>query len=172
MIKFEKKNEDKKWEKTEYGNLIEHDHVAHKFEFIFKSKKHVYFSICFFQIDPFQDVSFQIVSFSGGVFFRLYPFQALSCYTISFSTFVFADHILFRNNWRCTFFSVQTWHHLWDNWHKKKKTYETSWHKNLWDTCRNCISTSVLNCSFLTPFHTMSGHLMGHLIFQHKTQKH
>ena len=63
------------------------------------------FQRLFFQKDPFQDVSFQIISFSGGLF-RLYPFQTLSCYTISFSTFVFADHILFRNNWRWIFFSA------------------------------------------------------------------
>ena len=63
--------------------------------FHFQIKKHVYFSICFFQIDPFQDVSFQIISFSGGVFsdyilFKpclviLYPFQHVPLLTISSS---------------------------------------------------------------------------------------
>ena len=42
----------------------------------------------------------------------------------------------------------------------------------IYETCGKSISTSVLNCSFLTPFHTISGHLIGHPIFQHQTQKH
>ena len=53
-------------------------------------------------------------------------------------------------------------------WHRIYETF-TTW--NLWDTCRNSISTSVLNCSFLTPFDTIWGHLLGHPIIQHKTQK-
>ena len=144
--------------------------------------------VCFhFQIKKtclFQYLFFSDRSFSGCVFpdyflfrrclFRLYPFQALSCYTISFSTCAFADYILLRKKLKVAlfFFSASlTWIYETTD-IKRKKTYETSWHKNLWDTCRNCISTSVLNCSFLTPFHTISGHLIGHLIFQHKTQKH
>ena len=93
----------------------------------------------------FQDLSSQTMfisvfvfsgrSFSGCVFpdyflfrrclFRLHPFQALSCYTISFSTFVFADHILFRNNWKCTFFFQC----------KPDIIYETAdiKRKNIWD---------------------------------------
>ena len=143
-------------------------------------------------MQPFQDLSSQTMfisvfvfsdrSFSGCVFpdyflfrrclFRLYPFQALPCHITSFSTFVFAYYILLRNKWKShLFFSANlTW--IYKTTDIKRKTYETSWHKHLWDTCRNCISTSVLNCSFLTPFHTISGHLIGHLIFQHKTQKH
>ena len=72
--------------------------------FHFQIKKHVYFSICFFQIDPFQDVSFQIISFSGGVFSDyilckpclviLYPFQHVPLLTISSS----------EKNWKSHFF--------------------------------------------------------------------
>ena len=96
--------------------------------FHFQIKKTCLFQYLCFQIDPFQDVSFQVISFSGGVFsdyilFKpclaiLYPFQHLSLLTISSS-----------ETTEGALFSVQTWHHLWDNWHKKKKTYETSWHK-------------------------------------------
>ena len=53
-------------------------------------------------------------------------------------------------------------------WHRIYETF-TTW--NLWDTCRNSISTSVLNCSFVTSFDTIWGHLLGHPIIQHKTQK-
>ena len=91
------------------------------------------FQRLFFQKDPFQDVSFQINSFSGGVFsdyilFKpclviLYPFQHLSLLTISSSETTEGE-----------FFSVQTWHNLWNNWHKKKKTYETSWHNKNYET--------------------------------------
>ena len=97
---------EKKWEKVRFWEILRekkflirkpnqrrsrHPQVC----FHFQIKKHVYFSICFFQIDPFQDVSFQIISFSGGVFsdyilFKpclviLYPFQHVPLLTISSS---------------------------------------------------------------------------------------
>ena len=66
------------------------------------------FQYLFFQIDPFQDVSFQTISFSGGVFsdyvlFKpclviLHPFQHVSLLTISSS----------ETSESRTFFSVQT----------------------------------------------------------------
>ena len=43
--------------KNEQGNFIKQDHVAHKFELIFKSKRPC-LSQVFFHLDPFQDVSF------------------------------------------------------------------------------------------------------------------
>ena len=59
------------------------------------SSQTMFISVFVFQVDPFQDVSFQIISFSGGVFsdyilFKpclviLYPFQHLSLLTISSS---------------------------------------------------------------------------------------
>ena len=47
---------------------------------------------------PFQELSFQILSFSGIVFSDLipYPFQELSFQTLSFSGIIFPDFILFR----------------------------------------------------------------------------
>ena len=116
MGKHEKKWE--KWEKVRFWEILRnfegkkflirkpnqrrsrHPQVC----FHFQIKKHVYFSICFFQIDPFQDVSFQIISFSGGVFsdyilFKpclviLYPFQHVPLLTISSS----------EKNWKSHFF--------------------------------------------------------------------
>ena len=115
---------EKKWEKVRFWEILRnfegkkflirkpnqrrsrHPQVC----FHFQIKKHVYFSMCFFQIDPFQDVSFQIISFSGGVFsdyilFKpclviLYPFQHVPLLTISSS----------EKNWKSHFFSVQAWH--------------------------------------------------------------
>ena len=115
---------EKKWEKVRFWEILRnfeekkflirkpnqrrsrHPQVC----FHFQIKKHVYFSICFFQIDPFQDVSFQIISFSGGVFsdyilFKpclviLYPFQHVPLLTISSS----------EKTESRTFFSVQAWH--------------------------------------------------------------
>ena len=72
------------------------------------SSQTMFISVFVFQVDPFQDVSFQIISFSGGVFsdyilFKpclviLHPFQHLSLLTISSS----------ETSESRTFFSVQT----------------------------------------------------------------
>ena len=50
------------------------------------------------RMHPFQELSFQILSFSGIVFSDLipYPFQELSFQTLSFSGIIFPDFILFR----------------------------------------------------------------------------
>ena len=108
---------EKKWEKVRFWEILrnfEENKLIRKPNqrrsrhpqvcFHFQIKKHVYFSICFFQIDPFQDVSFQIISFSGGVFsdyilFKpclviLYPFQHVPLLTISSS----------EKNWKSHFF--------------------------------------------------------------------
>ena len=98
--------------------------------FYFQIKKTCLFQYLFFQIDPFQDVSFQTISFSGGVFsdyilFKpclviLYPFQHLSLLTTSSSE---------TTESRTLFISVQAWHEFMRQLTKKEKTYETSWHK-------------------------------------------
>ena len=98
--------------------------------FHFQIKKICLFQYLFFQIDPFQDVSFQVISFSGGVFSNyilfkpclvvLYPFQHLSLLTTSSSE---------TTESRTLFFSVQAWHEFMRQLTKKEKTYETSWHK-------------------------------------------
>ena len=51
--------------------------------------------LTFSRIHPFQELSFQILSFSGIVFSDLipYPFQELSFQTLSFSGIVFSDLI-------------------------------------------------------------------------------
>ena len=115
---------EKKWEKVRFWEILRnfegkkflirkpnqrrsrHPQVC----FHFQIKKTCLFQYLFFQIDPFQDVSFQTISFSGGVFsdyilFKpclviLHPFQHLSLLTISSS----------ETSESRTFFSVQTWH--------------------------------------------------------------
>ena len=114
---------EKKWEKVRFWEILKnfeekklirkpnqrrsrHPQVC----FHFQIKKTCLFQYLFFQIDPFQDVSFQIISFSGGVFsdyilFKpclviLYPFQHVPLLTISSS----------EKNWKSHFFSRQAWH--------------------------------------------------------------
>ena len=127
---------EKKWEKVRFWEILRekkflirkpnqrrsrHPQVC----FHFQIKKTFYFSIRFFQIDPFQDVSFQIISFSGGVFsdyilFKpclviLYPFQHVPLLTISSS----------EKTESRTFFSVQAWHEF-----MRRLTLKE---KNIWD---------------------------------------
>ena len=129
--------------------------------FHFQIKKTCLFQYLFFRVDPFQDVSFQTISFSKLVLLYYILFNICLCWPSPL-----------QKQLKVHFFQCKPDIIYETTDIKRQKHMRHPDIKNLWDTCRNCISTSVLNCPFSTLFHTISGHLIGHLIFQHKTRKH